>query len=150
MEPITMAMLGLAAANAIGNIKRERDQKLIEASKAEWSPWTGVHAGEIKYANPIGDLANAAGTYAASEAAARDAADRKNFNNRLLGIEEAKAGMAPGSSAVMNQIAPAKPQIDTNHAVPQQQDTAWLNMAQDPYTRAMRLKQMSPWERIYG
>ena len=61
MDPITIAMLGMGALNAVQNMSKEDRQTKLASATQRYSPWTGNKAQPIEYANPAGDLAQAGG-----------------------------------------------------------------------------------------
>ncbi len=53
MDPITIAMLGMGALNAVQNVSKEgRELKLASATQ-RYSPWTGLKAQPVDYAKMV-------------------------------------------------------------------------------------------------
>jgi hypothetical protein len=57
MDPVTIAMLGLGAANMVSNMSKEQRQRKLAAETQRYSPWTNLRANQVEEANPAGDLA---------------------------------------------------------------------------------------------
>lgn len=57
-----LAGLGMGVANAFGGAAKAKKQREVEASKEQFSPWTGMHgdSNKIQGATPIGDVAGGA------------------------------------------------------------------------------------------
>ena len=145
MDPFSWAVLGLGAANMVRGMAKEKGSKNRAATAMEWSPWTGMQPEQVQESNPFGDMAGMLAMYQGSQQAALDAADRKDLNNRLLGIAEKQAGISPGTE-IAKQVAPVAPieppapvqkpelrpegTIDTNWEMrsPVGSSTAWLQL----------------------
>lgn len=53
MLPLIGMGVGLAKSELVDRPKEERQRK-VEATKARWSPWTGMQPGQVQEADPFG------------------------------------------------------------------------------------------------
>lgn len=80
MDPMTIAMMAMSAANSIDQAQRAKNQQAAEAAKMRFSPWTNMQGQAV--AQPNSWIMEGMGGYLKGleyEQALKDKQDRRNY-----------------------------------------------------------------------
>lgn len=109
MDPLTIGLL-FSGAKMFGDIGKEKRSKQLAAETQRYSPWTGMKAGAVEYADPISTGMQGAGTALAQGQAqdqmASDKAMREAQLAYLKGQVAAPAAQAGPTVSAYRKLSP--------------------------------------------
>lgn len=98
-------MIGLTAAQMYSNAEKEQRQKQLASATQRYSPWTGLQAQPVSYADPLGTAAQgAAGGLAMEQMSQNSDAQKKLMEAQTGFFDRANGGKAGASATPMTAM----------------------------------------------